>query len=194
MARQITFKIFETSAPAGVERNGIRMPQFSTQSALTAAGFGWFYDSTGTIPLCEVRAHRWQRDDRFGPDSVGDGATDSWRNYWGYCTDGNARQHRQRRMVTNLQDYFAGTNPNDPTSTFHNSIVSPAIGGTDLSSTGRRLGITYQVQWKNLLTDSTWQPITPNFSGTGSTMSWLDDGTQTGGFPAARASIASIVP
>jgi hypothetical protein len=55
-------------------------------------------------------------------------------------------------------------------------------------------GITYRVQWKNSLLDPTWLSITPDFTGTGSIMNWLDDGTQTGGFPALQRFYRVTVP
>ena len=39
--------------------------------------------------------------------------------------------------------------------------------------------IPYRVQWKSAISTAGWQSIT-DFTGTGSTMSWTDDGSQTG--------------
>jgi hypothetical protein len=47
-------------------------------------------------------------------------------------------------------------------------------------------GITYRCQWKSQLIGATWQSITPDFAGTGSLLSWTDDGTQTGGHGTQR--------
>ena len=55
-------------------------------------------------------------------------------------------------------------------------------------------GITYRVQWKNTLVDSAWQTITPDFAGTGSLLSWTDNGTQTGGPGAPQRFYRVIVP
>ena len=55
-----------------------------------------------------------------------------------------------------------------------------------LLSWDSRLSVSYRIEWKNALTDPAWQPISPNFNGTGSTMTWLDNGSQTGGLAATR--------
>lgn len=47
-------------------------------------------------------------------------------------------------------------------------------------------GLVYRVEWKGALNDSIWQAITPDFPGTGSTLRWVDDGSQTGGVPTKR--------
>jgi Glycosyl hydrolases family 31/Bacterial TSP3 repeat len=181
IARPITFKIFENASPAGVERNGIRLPNFTTQTDFSGASLGWFYDSTAKFLYVKFGHAGGNATVMFGPDSVGDGATDSWRQYWGITNDNT---DNDGDGLTNLQEYFAGTNPNDPTSKFAIQSVTKQGNGF-LVSWPSVPGITYRVQWKNSLTDPTWQSITPDFSGSGSTMSFLDDGTQTGGFPAA---------
>ena len=55
-------------------------------------------------------------------------------------------------------------------------------------------GITYRCQWKNQLIGATWQSITPDFAGTGSLLSWTDNGTQTGGLDAAQRFYRVVVP
>ncbi len=83
-----------------------------------------------------------------------------------------------------LSDLFQpGTirNADTPTvSSFTKNATSATISW--LSQTG----VTYRVEWKDSLTDSTWQAISPDFAGTGATTNWTDDGSQTGGFTPAR--------
>jgi hypothetical protein len=119
----------------------------------------------------------------FGPDSVGDGVTDSWRSYYGITND-NADNDGDG--LTNAQEYFAGTNRNDPQSTFRIGSVTSQPGGGFLVTWPSQLGIVYRVQWKNSLGDPMWQSIAPDFTGNGSAMNWLDDGSQTGGLSLQR--------
>jgi hypothetical protein len=55
-------------------------------------------------------------------------------------------------------------------------------------------GLAYRVQWKNNLTDTTWQSITPDKTGNGAILSWTDDGTQTGSIPSSQRFYRVIVP
>lgn len=91
-----------------------------------------------------------------------------------------------------LSDLFLpGAIPNaDPQVAIQN--VTHSVSGTTISWTTQP-GITYRVQWKNSLDDITWQAITPDFAGTGSLLSWTDNGSQTGG-PGAQRFYRVTVP
>jgi alpha-D-xyloside xylohydrolase len=194
IGRAITLKVFESASPTGVERNGIRLPKFTTQAAFNSASLGWFYDGTGQFLYVKFQHGGGTATVMFAPDSIGDGVTDSWRSYWGLPADGSLdNTDSDGDGLTNAQEYFAGTNPNDATSRFAIQSVTNQGNGF-LVNWPSVLGITYRVQWKNGLSDLTWQSITPDFTGTGSTMSFLDDGTQTGGFPADSRFYRVTVP
>ena len=47
-------------------------------------------------------------------------------------------------------------------------------------------GLAYRVQWKNQLSDGVWQTITPDITGTGAMLIWIDDGRKTGSVPSAE--------
>ena len=55
-------------------------------------------------------------------------------------------------------------------------------------------GLIYRVQWKNNLTDTTWQSITPDITGDGNLETWTDDGTKTGGFGSPQRFYRVILP
>lgn len=54
-------------------------------------------------------------------------------------------------------------------------------------------GLAYQLQWKNNITD-TWNTVTPNKTGTGGPLSWMDDGTQTGSAPSGQRFYRVVIP
>ncbi len=92
-----------------------------------------------------------------------------------------------------LSDLFQpGAIPNaDPQVTIDQ--ITHTSAGTTIRWTSQP-GITYRVQWKNGLLDNAWQNITPNFAGTGSDLSWFDNGSQTGGPGATQRYYRVVIP
>ncbi len=195
IGRQIALNIFQTATPAGVERNGQRLPNLQTLSAFNAATLGWFYDSTNQfvrVKFTRTQATAGSEEIDFGPDTVGDGVTDSWRAFYG-ITDDNADSDGDG--LTNLQEYFAGTNPNDPGSTFSVQSVTPVSGGPGfVVSWQSQPAISYEVQWKHALSDATWNTVSLSFTGTGQVMMFTDDGSQTASFPDEERFYRVIIP
>jgi hypothetical protein len=189
-ARPITFKIFATNSPAGVERDGLRLPHLGSQMDFDAANLGWFFDSAAKFLLVKFQHPGGSTVITLGPDTVGDGVTDSWRAFYN-ISDDNADNDSDG--FTNAQEYFAGTNPNDPASKFIISSVTPQPGGFDVDWPSQ-LGIPYRVQWKNDLLDVQWMSIVPDFVGDGNPMIWTDDGSQTGGLPIGKRFYRIAVP
>ncbi len=176
------------AAPAGVERNGVPLPKFTDPATFAAASLGWWHSAGftrikfnhpgGVLPV------------KFGPDSVGDGITDSWRDtFFGSGPTTNALScascDGDGDGLTNDQEYTAGTNPTDPNSVLRiTSITSQVVESKSnvVISWPSSEGITYRVQWKNDMADL-WQTVAGSLSGTGSQLNWFDDGSATGNLP-----------
>ncbi len=194
--RQLTLKVFQAASPAGVERNGQRLPNLQTQAAFDSAAnsSGWFYDATGQflrVKFTRVGPAGNEEID-FGPDTVGDGVTDSWRAYYG-VTDDN--EDSDGDGLTNRQEYFAGTNPNNAGSNLKVQSVAPNPGGAGfLVSWQSQVNIPYQVQWKHVLTDLNWVTVNQAFTGTGGSMMFTDDGSLTAPFPDDQRFYRVVVP
>ncbi|GEM_PF-447306 len=191
IARPITLKIFATNSPAGVERNGLRLPHLATQNDFDAASIGWFFDGAAKFLYVKFQQTGGNATITLGPDTVGDGVTDSWRQYYNIIDDS---ADNDGDGLTNKEEYFAGTDPNDPQSKLSILQLTPQGGGGFQVSWPSQLAIPYRVQWKNSLLDPTWLSITPDFAGSGGMMNWLDDGTQTGGVPTAQRFYRVTVP
>ncbi|HEY3664252.1 MAG TPA: TIM-barrel domain-containing protein [Chthoniobacterales bacterium] len=190
-ARPIRLKVFANTSPFGAERNGVRLPHLTTQNDFDLASLGWFYDSANKFLLVKFDQPNGSSTVTFGPDSVGDGITDSWRAYYG-ITDDNADDDSDG--ISNGQEYFAGTSPHDSQSQFTVTSLAAQLGGGFLVTWQSQPGIPYRVQWKNNLLDATWIAITPDLVGTGAVMTWFDDGSQTGGLNTTQRFYRVVVP
>lgn len=128
-ARPILLR-FLAGEPAGVERNGVRLPKYTS---LDSVDIGWRYNAGfvevkfphggGTVPV------------RFGPDSIGDGIPDSWRQAFfgtGATTNGSscATCDADGDGKTNLDEYLAGSNPGSAGSKLALSNISATPAGT----------------------------------------------------------------
>ncbi|MDB6147416.1 MAG: hypothetical protein JWO45_1080 [Spartobacteria bacterium] len=190
IARPISSKIFADVSPAGVERDGLRLPHLATLNDFNAANLGWFYDGAVKFLYVKFQHNGGNTTVTSGPNAQMDGVTDSWRNFYG-ITDDNADNDGDG--LTNVQEYFAGTNPNDPNSNLARPSVASDLSGVQLTWFSE-LGIPYRVQWKNDLLDPQWMSIVPDFSGTGNPLTWTDDGSQTGGLPIGQRFYRIAVP
>lgn len=175
MARAVALQVW-TPAVTGVQRNGVRMPQFASMGAFTSGTLGWIY--SGGFLYVKFNHGGGAVNIGFGPDSIGDGVPDSWRSYYGVTND---QADSDGTGMTNLQKYLAGLNPNDPGSVFAIEGAGPSVSGTGFTvSWGSEPGLIYQVQGTQNLTSGTWQGVSANITGTGGLMSWTDGNPVSG--------------
>ncbi|PWU14632.1 MAG: hypothetical protein C5B50_16990 [Verrucomicrobia bacterium] len=144
LPRAVLMKVL-AAQPFSVERDGVTLPRFTNSAAFSQAALGWQYaapflsikfpHSGGTTMIA------------FGPDSVGDGISDSWRLfYFGSAASTNALSCAQCDPdgdgMTNLQEFLAGTNPNDPNSALR---IIHLDGGARMIVWNSAPGKNYQV-------------------------------------------------
>jgi len=177
--RSISMRFF-TAQPFGVEYNGVRMPQFTNATDYaTTTSLGWYYDTNNFLNVT-FNHTGGVAEITFGPDSVGDGISDSWRQYhFGSATTTNASScaacDPDGTGFDNLQDYLAGLDPNNPASHFAvNSVASSATNTT--VSFGSVLGMTYEVDYTPDLVNVPWQALTNAVVGTGGILGIHDPG------------------
>jgi hypothetical protein len=178
--------------PTGVERDGVKMPQRSSLTQLLSTGYGWWYNLTDQRVYIRESNFGGSHQYSFGPDSVGDGISDSWRLYhFGSATTTNnlscASCDADGDNMSNRDEYNSGTNPQSANSVFkisESSLLAVSNVPNTVISWPGVAGFTYSLFWKNAMDDViNWQIIPTAFTGTGSLIYWLDDGTFTGVSP-----------
>ncbi len=121
-----------------------------------------------------------------GPDAVGDADSDGMADLWeaqnglnpqdpsdGGGTDNDADGQ------TNVQEYLAGTDPNQPQSILRINFGSLVPGGAYVSSFEAKGGKTYTVQVSNDLTPASWQKISDFAPTVDGTIPFTDPGAAT---------------
>jgi len=174
--------------PLSVEMDGVRMPRHVSFAQLESAGFGWWYDSGNKKVIIRVAAFDGTHRFDFGPDSVGDGVSDSWRYYHfgdGVTTNDTscATCDPDGDGMSNRDEFNSGTDPELAQSVFKVTeatvLAVSNTANTVISWTGVQ-GFTYHLSWKNVMDDPiAWQIIPTAFTGSGSLIFWQDDGTYT---------------
>jgi YD repeat-containing protein len=104
-------------------------------------------------------------------DSVGNGIPDAWRaaNFGGNGTTTNSQScaacYPDHDGMSNLAEYLAGTDPNNPNSVFKVTHVSGVFTLTWNSVSNK----VYRLQYKNNLTDANWFDLPNDVTATGTT-------------------------
>jgi alpha-D-xyloside xylohydrolase len=162
----------------GVERDGVRIPLVSSSAEFDAASFVWRYD--GTFVHVKFPHTGGSTQIRLGPDSVGDGISDSWRlTHFGTATTTNesscATCDADGDGLTNEQEYAAGTGPQDSTNRLRITAVQRA-GNDVLLNFPTVLGRKYRVEYRDDMAAGSWQPLQTNVTGTDGMVSITDAG------------------
>ncbi len=181
-ARPVSFKVMAATAPAGVERNGIRLAARATLAEWESSASGWWHDPAAACLFIKFGHAGGNSEVRFGAGVSPHGVTDSWKQFHGVIEDD---ADDDGDGASNRAEYHGGTDPHDEASRFSVTAVAPAAGGFMLSWPGVE-GISYRVGWKASLDAPAWLTLSPVHIGDGSIIHWTDDGTLTAPFPAAQ--------
>jgi len=191
--RSTLFKV-RGGLPAGAERDGVRIARFTNQAAFAAAELGWYFDAAQSFVQVRVPHAGGTSVIRFGPDSVGDGLTDSWRlHYFGTGITTNdqscATCDWDDDGVINQDEYFGGTDPT-VASSYLKLVPDFEVIETNQHVQVRwpsQVGLPYRVQYKSQAEDvSAWNDVAGTFIGDGGILTWIDDGTATGAPPSTE--------
>ncbi len=140
------------AAPFSVERDGVTLPHFTNAVEFAQAPVGW----RAVAPFVHVKlAHGGGATEiAFGPDSVGDGISDSWRQrYFGVGAPTNAQRcatcDADGDGLDNIGEYQAGTVPTNALSRLR---IADLNGQTRLVTWESTPGRRYMLVWSTNLT------------------------------------------
>ena len=191
-ARPVALRV-RAGNPSGVQLNGVRLPAYTNLSQFASASAGWMYDAEGFV---KVRfAHGGGTAEvRMGPDNVGDGIPNSWRDLYFNDPFGTnpvncASCDADGDGMTNYEEYRAGTDPANAgslMSVVEESVVHP--GNSHVAITWpSQPNIPYEVSWRSNMSDaSPWFGITSRFVGSGNPLIWIDDGVEITNSPGGQ--------
>ncbi|MDW8349818.1 MAG: alpha-amylase family glycosyl hydrolase [Verrucomicrobiae bacterium] len=142
---------------------------------------------TGTAPSFTL-AFGFQAGSTITLDSDGDGLPDAWEAQ--YNLDPNNPSGLQGASgdpdgdgLTNIEEFILGLNPSSAHDAAHPIItITHGSGGSMDISFPTLPGRQYRVEFTNSL-HSPWAPASNWMNGTGSQMTWNDNGTTTGSLP-----------
>jgi alpha-D-xyloside xylohydrolase len=182
-ARRLLFKVNGQQA-AGVEVDGVRIASFTNAAMFAASPRGWIYDAARNQTWIKLEHAGGGATISFGPDTVGDGVPNSWRNAnFGSPDSTNATScancDADGDGMSNYEEWYTGTDPNAATNFL--SLSSLAVPSLTWRT---RPGIEYKIGWLNDLTNgASWQSVSAVYTGNGTTLNWMDDGADTGTTP-----------
>jgi len=147
----------------------------------TACGQTYSYDNVGRIAMVDygngrqiyytydLNGNVTRRELLSFTDSVGDGIPDAWRaaNFGGSGTTTNSQScatcDPDHDGMSNLAEYLAGTDPNNPNSVFTITQINglPSITWNSVPNK------VYRVQYKNSLTSQDWFDLPNDVTATG---------------------------
>jgi alpha-D-xyloside xylohydrolase len=176
--RPILLRFF-AAAPFGVERDGIHLPQFTNTTDFAGASLGWIYDSAGFVNV-KFNHAGGSTQISFGPDSIGDGISDSWRaTQFGSPTSTNSTScatcDPDGDGLNNRQEYLAGTSPQDASNFLRVNSFLPIGSDADVAF-GTVLGMNYRVEYTSDLVTGVWFVLSNNIPGSGGIIQIVDPG------------------
>jgi hypothetical protein len=169
-----------TSVPSIVITNFQATTTFRVGVTNVAAPAGVFSPTAGNITLTLI------------PDGDGDGLADAWEiAYFGSTNAGNATLDSDGDLMTNADEYRAGTNPTNALSLL--KVLFTQTNANVLSFVAQT-NVSYSVQWRTNLTAAPWFNLTNLFPSNQVRTITVDSGTAPPGTERYFRVVTPLVP
>lgn len=115
-------------------------------------------------------------------DTDANGLPDWWESDYFNSLGVNPNSDADADGMTNLQEFFAGTNPKNSSSklAISQTAILPNGQNRDFRLTFPSVnGVTYRVEYSNTLAPNSWSPLSPDLSGTGNNLQITDPAANT---------------